>query len=128
MDYLVYLIPVLLAIGAGASGWMRAAARSFGPLALSGFLIAASAVLCWLIAAQKTGSYLAGLLGTLLAVLMGVAFAGLIGGAVLRGGHEILCRRIKGYPAPGRDAPARPWDVMALSALSVIAVGLSLME
>ena len=128
MELLVYLIPALLALGAASSGWMRIAARSYAPFVLSLVALAVSAVACWYIGAQKTGGMLAGLGSTLLAMLMGVGAAGLITGAILRALHEALHRRIKGHPAPGREAPDRPWDVMALAALSLIAVGLSLIE
>lgn len=128
MELLVYLIPALLALGAAASGWMRMAARSFAPLAISFAALAASAVACWYIGAQKTGGMFAGLGSTLLAMLIGTGAAGLLAGAICRALHEILHRRIKGHPAPGRSVPERPWDVMALAALSVIAVGLSLLE
>lgn len=128
MEFVVYLIPALLALGAASSGWMRMAARSFAPLAISLAALTASAAACWYIGAQKTGGMFAGLGSTLLGMLMAVGAAGLIAGAILRRLHEILHRRIKGHPAPGRAVPDRPWDVMALVALSVIAVGLGLIE
>lgn len=128
MEILVYLIPAFLALGAASSGWMRMAARSFAPPAISLVMLMVSAVACWGIGAQKTGGMFAGLGSTLLAMLLGVGAAGLIAGAILRRVHEVLHQRIKGHPAPARPTPDRPWDAMALCALSVIAVGLSLLE
>lgn len=128
MEILVYLVPVLLALGAASSGWMRIAARSYLPLMVSLFAVCLSAGGCWLIGATKSGSYLSGIVGTLLAMLMGVAAIGLVTGAVLRVLHERLHLRINTAPAAARVAPSRPWDTMALTALSVIALGLSAME
>ena len=128
MELLVYLVPLLLALGAASSGWMRIAARSYPPLMVSLLAVCLSAGGCWLIGSTKSGSYLSGIVGTLLAMLMGVAAIGLLAGAMLRILHERLHLRIKNAPAAGRVAPSRPWDTMALTALSGLAMALSAME
>lgn len=127
-NLLVYLIPILMAFGAASSGWMRVAARSYRILTLTFLALSVSACACYLIAATKTGTFLVGLMGTLLAMLLAVGAAGLISGAILRGLHEWMHLRIKHEPAPRRVAPSRPWDMLALVTMSVLAIGLSVME
>lgn len=128
MEIVVYLIPALMAFGAASSGWMRVAARSYVPLMVSLLVLSMSTVGCWLIGATKTGTFLAGLGGTLMAMLLGIGAVALVAGAVFRLLHEVLHVRIKRQPAPTRVPPARPWDVMALAALSAIALLFSATE
>ncbi len=128
MVNLVYVIPVLLALGAASSGWMRIAARSYVPLLISLSALCLSAGGCWLIGSTKSGSYLSGIVGTLLAILMGIAAIGLLVGAMLRWLHEWLHLRIKHVPTSWRQPPTRAWDMMALVTISVLAIGLSIAE
>lgn len=128
MELAVYLIPTLVALGCASAGWMREGARSYLPFLISLVTITLSAGACWLIGANKTGGSLAGIVGTLMAMLLCVGAVGLLVGAVLRWLHEMLHLRITQQPAPWRHPPTRPWDVYAMVAMSAIAIGLSVME
>ncbi|MFC3166792.1 hypothetical protein [Paracoccus fontiphilus] len=124
------MIPFYAAIGLVVlcgtwTGATRMAARSFRPLLSVLAVLLAGAGACWLIGSEKTGSSLAGLAGTLLAMLLLLAAGSIAFGAALRGLHDATRRRVAVDP----PAPMRPaWDIRGFCALALVAVLLSLAE
>lgn len=113
---IVWLI-VAVAVALTASiGAIRAAARSWVPLALQLALLLGSAGACYLIGDAKTGGYLAGIIGALLCLLMLIAAGGLALGAAGRWLYGRLS------PGPVKAPPAGSWDVWLLGVLAVLAV------
>lgn len=109
---------VALTAGLGA----RRAASGPSGLALGLGLLLASAGACYTIAQTKTGGFLPGIIGALLALLMLTAAGGLVLGALARWLWAALRR------TPPMPVPARNWDLWLLGALSALAVVLSVME
>ncbi|WP_323717059.1 hypothetical protein [Paracoccus aminovorans] len=119
---IVWLI-VAVAVALTASiGAIRAAARSWAPLALQLALLLGSAGACYLIGDAKTGGYLAGIIGALLCLLMLIAAGGLALGAAGRW----LWDRLR--PATAGASPAAAWDVWVIGGLAALAVLLSALE
>lgn len=116
---------IAVVVGAGVwTGATRMAARSFRPLAAMVGMLLTGAGVCWLIGAQQTGSYFAGLIGTLMAMLLGLAAGCVAFGAMLRGIHDATRRTVSDPMAP----MARRWDILACGALALAAVVASLLE
>ena len=119
-----YLLVGLVVLSGVWTGATRMAARSFRPLLAALAALLGGAGACWLIGAQKTGDVHAGLLGTLLALLLLLAAGSVAFGAALRWVHDATRRRIASDPG---WSPARPWDIWGLCALSAVAVAASLL-
>lgn len=120
--FVVWAIVALVLALTATIGALRAAARSWGPLAGQLALLLASAGTCYLISESKNGGYLAGIIGALLCILMLIAAGGLATGAAGRWIWDRL------NPGPAKAPPPAHWDVWLLGAVSVLAVVLSAME
>ena len=123
MEVALFAVPAVLALFAAWSGFVRVAGRSFGWLIIALAIFGCAALACWSIGEAKTSGLLAGIVGAMMMLLMGVGAAGMVAGALLRWGYE----RLRG-PAAGNLAPDWPWDIALLGALAGIAVMLSALE
>ncbi|MGN7869769.1 hypothetical protein [Paracoccus sp. 22332] len=121
----IFAIIALVVAWGGWTGVTRMAARSLRPLMSALAALLAGAGACYLIGQSKSGVDLRGLGGMLLCLLLLLAAGSLAFGAALRWLHDATRRRIASDPD---WAPARPWDIWGLCALSVLAVGISLLE
>lgn len=119
---IVWLIVAVVVVLTASLGVLRAAARSWGALALELALLLGAAGACYLIGESKTGGYLAGIIGLLLCLLLLIAAGGLAAGAA---GRWIADRL---NPGPVKAPPAGDWDLWLLGVLSVLAVCGSAME
>ncbi|WP_017999974.1 hypothetical protein [Paracoccus sp. N5] len=112
------IVTAVLALTA-TIGPLRAAARSWVPLAAQLALVLATARACYLIGESKTGGILPGIIGRLLCILMLFAAGALVAGAAARWLWDLL------HPGPAKAPPAGHWDVWLLGAVSVLVVVLS---
>ncbi len=127
MAILIAFLAVILTLGALAC-WgaaRRVAARSYAPLVATLAALLTGAGLCAAISFSKSGGFLAGIVGYLLAHGLAIISGGLLLGATV----PLIWRRLRGNDpaASPRPAPA-PWDVIGFSTLALIAVVLSAME
>ncbi|RJL11884.1 hypothetical protein [Paracoccus siganidrum] len=128
IDVAVFAVPAVLALLAAWSGWVRVAARSFGWLLGALAVFGLGAIVCWVISEGKTVGYLAGIVGIIMMILMGVGAAGMVVGALLRWGYELFQRHVAGRPVTRHASFAKPWDVIAFAIVAGIAVMLSAIE
>lgn len=124
--YTVIFAIIALVVGWGVwTGVTRMAARSLRPLLTALAALLAGAGACYLIGQGKSGVDLRGLGGMLMCLLLLLAAGSLVFGAALRWLHDATRRRVE---PEYNTLPDRPWDIWGLYALSVLAVGISLLE
>ena len=125
---IVYALLAVVVILAGLACWsavLRIASRSYAPFfAMLAALLCGSG-LCVAIFMSKSGGFLPGIVGYLMALTLLCIASGAVLGAVLRLAWRWLGR--EDSSTPPRPAPA-PWDVIGFSALALIAVVLSALE
>lgn len=119
---IVWLIVAVTVALTATIGVLRAAARSWAPLALQLALLLASAGACYLIGESKTGGFIPGIIGALFSILMLIAAGAL---ATAAAGRWIWDRLRPATPGP---APAAGWDLWLIGALAALAVLLSGLE
>lgn len=119
---IVWLIVAVVVVLTASLGVLRAAARSWGALALELALLLGAAGACYLIGESKTGGYLAGIIGLLLCLLLLIAAGGLAAGAA---GRWIADRL---NPGSVKAPPAGDWDIWVLGLMALVALGLSAAE
>ncbi|WBU59471.1 hypothetical protein [Paracoccus albus] len=105
-------------------GFMRAWGGSYVPLL---FMIGAcliSAALCWITGGNKTGAYLAGIVGILAAVIM----LCVAGGLFLGGLFGAVARALREYAPPEHLPEVRIFDAVVVYGLAAVAFILSVME
>lgn len=119
---IVWLIVAVTVALTATIGVLRAAARSWAPLALQLALLLASAGACYLIGESKTGGFIPGIIGALFSILMLIAAGAL---ATAAAGRWIWDRL---NPGPAKAPPAVHWDLWLLAAMAVLAVVLSAVE
>ncbi|VDS08118.1 hypothetical protein PARHAE_01301 [Paracoccus haematequi] len=122
------IVFAIIALVVGWSVWTgvtRMAARSLRPLSMALAVLLAGAGACYLIGQSKSGVDLRGLGGMLLCLLLLLAAGSLAFGAALRWLHDATRRRVE---PEWNTLPDRPWDIWGLCALSILAVGISLLE
>lgn len=89
IEALVVIIPLIAFASGAVFGYRRTGARQWGWLSagVSGTLAAAGA--CYLISQTKTGGYLAGIVGAVMAMVALITAGGILAGAMARGIHEL---------------------------------------
>lgn len=120
---IVWLISGVTALAGASTGAWRMAKGGFTALGLELALLLGAAGLCYAISGTKTGGYLPGLLGMLLAILVLIAAAGLF----LGGAGCWIMRRLRAVPTPPR-ALALHWDICYVAAFAVLCVTSAAME
>lgn len=128
VEIALFTVPTVLAFFAAWAGWARAASHGFGGLLGGLAVFGLGALVCWIISEGKTGGYLAGIVGIVMMMLMGVGAAGMVVGALLRWGYELFQRHVAGRPVTPHAPFGKPWDVIAFAIVAGIAVMLSAME
>ncbi|MBK4215256.1 hypothetical protein JJJ17_04880 [Paracoccus caeni] len=128
MELLLYAVPIALALGAMAIGIIRVSSRTWLPLAIGFGTLAGSAFGCYAISMGKSGHYLAGLIGALFAMLLGLC-AGAIGtGVILRWLYQQFQRGVAKQMVTIYSPPSRPWDIAIYVLLSLAGLILSAIE
>lgn len=128
MEFLLYAVPIALALGALASGILRMSARSYLMLLIGIGALAGSALICYEISTTKTGGYLAGIIGALFAMLLGLCAAAMTAGAVLRWLYEKFQQNVAKQMVTIYNPPSAPWDTGIFVLLSVAGLILSAIE
>ncbi|MDF3605603.1 hypothetical protein PE067_05250 [Paracoccus sp. DMF-8] len=120
-DVLIVAVPLIAALTGAIYGYRRCGARQWGWLAggIAGVLLAAG--ICYVTGQGKTGGYLAGIVGTVMAMVALIMAAAILAGAMIRGTHELIAR-------PPRLTPSGPAGAAVLGLLSIAMILISAAE
>lgn len=130
------IVALVVALGLWL-GWRRAMARAWVALFPGLALLLVSAGGCYLIGQGKTGGFLAGIVGTLLSILL-LILAGALASGAAAGWVNLRLRAASRLPDRSQppsttttqppDASVRSWDMWLLGLIALAALLLSLAE
>ena len=120
--------PSLIVIGLVAIfsivGFRRAWGGSYVPLLCMIGACLISAALCWITGGNKTGAYLAGIVGMVAAIVMLCVAGGLFLGGII----GAVARVMREYPTPEKVPAGRIFDAVVVYGLAAVALILSVTE